>query len=73
LSSHNSHQATAIWTVAALTAASGLVVPFRMYETHPRTDSNGHARRKSNACDREVISAAHRLLPAVLPRSRAAL
>jgi MFS family permease len=26
----------AIWTVAALTAASGLVVAFRMYETHPR-------------------------------------
>jgi len=28
---------TAIWTVAALTAASGLVVAIRMYETHPRT------------------------------------
>ncbi|MFE9115587.1 MFS transporter [Streptomyces collinus] len=27
---------TAIWTVAALTAASGLVVAIRMYETHPR-------------------------------------
>ena len=27
---------TAIWTVAALTAASGLVVAVRMYETHPR-------------------------------------
>ncbi|MBA2455535.1 MAG: MFS transporter [Nocardioidaceae bacterium] len=26
----------AIWTVAALTAASGLVVALRMYETHPR-------------------------------------
>jgi MFS family permease len=26
----------AIWTVAALTAASGLVVAVRMYETHPR-------------------------------------
>ncbi|MFP3991831.1 MFS transporter [Streptomyces sp. E11-3] len=26
----------AIWTVAALTAASGLLVAFRMYETHPR-------------------------------------
>jgi MFS family permease len=26
----------AVWTVAALTAASGLVVAFRMYETHPR-------------------------------------
>ena len=27
--------ATAIWSVAALTALSGLVVAFRMYETHP--------------------------------------
>ena len=27
---------TAIWVVAALTAASGLVVAVRMYETHPR-------------------------------------
>ena len=26
----------AVWTVAALTAASGLVVAVRMYETHPR-------------------------------------
>jgi MFS family permease len=26
----------AIWTVAALTAASGVVVAVRMYETHPR-------------------------------------
>jgi hypothetical protein len=28
--------AAAIWTVAALTAASGLVVAIRMYETHQR-------------------------------------
>ena len=28
---------TAIWAIAALTAVSGLVVAFRMYETHPRT------------------------------------
>lgn len=28
---------TAIWTVAAITAASGLVVAARMYETHPRS------------------------------------
>ena len=28
---------TAIWVVAALTAASGLLVAVRMYETHPRT------------------------------------
>jgi MFS family permease len=28
---------TAIWVVAALTAASGLVVAVRMYETHPRS------------------------------------
>jgi MFS family permease len=27
---------TAIWAVAALTAASGLLVAVRMYETHPR-------------------------------------
>ncbi|AVZ77092.1 MFS transporter [Streptomyces lunaelactis] len=27
---------TAIWAIAALTAASGLVVAVRMYETHPR-------------------------------------
>ncbi len=27
---------TAIWTIAALTAASGLIVATRMYETHPR-------------------------------------
>ncbi|MFI2431317.1 MFS transporter [Streptomyces sp. NPDC018693] len=27
---------TAIWTIAALTAASGLLVAMRMYETHPR-------------------------------------
>lgn len=26
---------TAIWTVAGITAASGLVVAYRMYETHP--------------------------------------
>ncbi|MBA2310967.1 MAG: MFS transporter, partial [Pseudonocardiales bacterium] len=28
---------TAIWTGAALTIASGLIVAVRMYETHPRT------------------------------------
>jgi MFS family permease len=28
---------TAIWSVAVLTGLSGLVVAFRMYETHPRT------------------------------------
>jgi MFS family permease len=27
----------AVWAVAALTAASGLVVAARMYETHPRS------------------------------------
>jgi MFS family permease len=32
---------TAIWTVAALTAASGLVVALRMYETHPRPHAQG--------------------------------
>jgi len=30
----------AIWVVAALTAASGLVVAVRMYETHPRGGGN---------------------------------
>jgi MFS family permease len=33
--------AAAIWTVAALTAISGLVVLVRMYETHPRQASPG--------------------------------
>jgi MFS family permease len=28
----------AVWTVAALTALSGLVVAARMYETHPRSN-----------------------------------
>jgi predicted MFS family arabinose efflux permease len=28
----------AIWAIAALTAASGIVVLVRMYETHPRHD-----------------------------------
>jgi MFS family permease len=36
---------TAVWTVAALTAASGLVVALRMYETHPRP----HARATGTA------------------------
>jgi MFS family permease len=30
---------TAIWAVAALTAASGIVVAVRMYETHARPDT----------------------------------
>ena len=33
--------AAAIWTVAALTAASGIVVLVRMYETHPPTRRDG--------------------------------
>ncbi|MGW6906701.1 MFS transporter [Streptomyces sp. NPDC054940] len=33
---------TAIWAVAALTAASGLVVAVRMYETHPRPAPAGN-------------------------------
>lgn len=33
----------AVWTVAALTAASGLVVAVRMYETHPRARALGPA------------------------------
>jgi hypothetical protein len=31
----------AIWTVALLTAASGLVVLLRMYETHPHIRRSG--------------------------------
>jgi MFS family permease len=34
----------AVWTVAALTAASGLVVAIRMYETHPRDPLQGRSR-----------------------------
>jgi len=30
----------AIWTVAALTALSGIVVALRMYETHPPSPSD---------------------------------
>jgi MFS family permease len=30
----------AVWVVAAITAASGVVVAARMYETHPRTHAN---------------------------------
>jgi len=41
--------AAAIWTVAALTAASGLVVAVRMYETHPRSRSPGGPRRAEPA------------------------
>jgi len=33
---------TAIWAVAALTAASGLIVAVRMYETHPRSAPAGN-------------------------------
>ena len=33
--------ATAIWSVAALTALSGLVVAIRMYETHPKERKKG--------------------------------
>jgi MFS family permease len=32
----------AIWVVAAITAASGLVVAVRMYETHPRRPQSGY-------------------------------
>ena len=34
--------ATAIWSVAALTALSGVVVAIRMYETHPTAQSHAH-------------------------------
>ena len=33
----------AVWTVAALTAASGVVVAVRMYETHHRLENDRHA------------------------------
>ena len=40
---------TAIWTVAALTAASGLLVALRMYETNPPADmSKGTAEVQPN-------------------------
>ncbi len=32
---------TAIWTVAVMTALSGIVVALRMYETHPRANAAG--------------------------------
>jgi MFS family permease len=32
----------AVWTVAGLTALSGVVVAVRMYETHPRTSEGAH-------------------------------
>jgi MFS family permease len=41
--------AAAIWTVAALTAASGLVVALRMYETHHRTPTAAGS-RSPGAC-----------------------
>ncbi|MGQ0631571.1 MAG: MFS transporter [Sporichthyaceae bacterium] len=34
----------AVWAVAALTAASGLLVAVRMYETHPRIQRSGTSR-----------------------------
>jgi MFS family permease len=39
----------AIWTVAALTAASGLFAAIRMYETHPRVQRTGSAKVSSSA------------------------
>jgi hypothetical protein len=40
----------AIWTVAVLTAASGVAVAVRMYETHPRPMiSNPEAQPRSAA------------------------
>jgi MFS family permease len=33
----------AVWVVAALTAASGVIVATRMYETHPRGEHHNHA------------------------------
>jgi MFS family permease len=39
---------TATWAVAALTAASGLLVWWRMYETHRPPDHNSTPRRRRN-------------------------
>ena len=38
LTQHGRVTAVAIWAIAALTAASGILVLVRMYETHPRHD-----------------------------------
>jgi MFS family permease len=38
----------AIWAVAALTAASGVLVAVRMYETHPRGDQFGPSKSRPN-------------------------
>jgi MFS family permease len=36
----------AVWLVAAITAASGVVVAIRMYETHRRTAGPGPVKRR---------------------------
>ena len=41
----------AIWTVAALTASSGLIVVARMYETHQPTRTRGAAQTESGVID----------------------
>ena len=43
----------AVWTVAALTAASGVVVAVRMYETHHRP-SPAHTRDEPSMSDRSI-------------------
>jgi MFS family permease len=46
---------TAIWTVAAVTAASGVVVAVRMYETHPLTPSARMGRHASSAARQSAV------------------
>ena len=58
---------TAIWAVAALTAASGIVVAVRMYETHHHTSATSDLDRTSPQAMRDeagLVSA-----PSALPRT----
>ena len=47
----------AIWTVAALTAGSAVVVAVRMYETHPHANGAGNLAPKRAGCTHETTSA----------------
>jgi MFS family permease len=49
----------AIWAIAALTAASGIVVLVRMYETHPRLDHTPRSRRSPSGCQPTSVRASH--------------
>jgi MFS family permease len=59
--------AAAIWVVAALTAASGLVVAVRMYETHRRPSAT--AGRRAPAAPASAIT--HPPAPPAIPPARA--